>query len=165
MGCNHWHANQDVGDAPVFAAELFLALGMTVWFLMRANRGLRSQLVEERARAPRFSPDLEQSNHEREQYRGYWNDTFDDSVTLQMELDKFNQRIEEARSADQQSIRRTKGLLDRALEEMVESREMQGFQTPSGRCWHVTPECPTLANSDPRGSMSELPAVFVSALM
>ena len=69
---------------------------------MRANRGLRIQLVEERARALRFSQDLEQTSYEREQYRGYWNDTFDENITLQMELDKFNQRVEEARIADQQ---------------------------------------------------------------
>ena len=38
-----------------------------------------------------LAQDLEQSNYEREQYREYWNDTFDENVTLQMELDKFNQ--------------------------------------------------------------------------
>ena len=108
----------------LFSLLSVLDLGMTVWFLIRANRGLRIQLVEERAQALRFSQDLEQSNYEREQYRGYWNNTFDENVTLQMELDKFNQRIEEARAADQQSIRRAEGVLDRALEEMVEFREM-----------------------------------------
>ena len=49
-----------------------------------------------------------------------------------------------------QSIRRAKGLFDRALDEMVDFREMHEFHTPSGRCWHVTPECPTLANSEDR---------------
>ena len=72
----------------LFSLLSVLAPGMTVWFLMRANRGLRIQLVEEQARALRFSQDLEQSNYEREQHRGYWNDTFDENVTLQMELDK-----------------------------------------------------------------------------
>ena len=79
----------------LFSLLSVLAPGMTVWFLMRANRGLRIQLVEEQARALRFSQDLEQSNYEREQYRGYWNDTLDENFTLQMELDKFNQRVEE----------------------------------------------------------------------
>lgn len=90
---------------------------------------------------------MEQSNYEREQYRGYWNDTFDENVTPQMELDKFNQRIEEARAADQQSIRRAKGLLDKALDEMVDFREIHEFHTLFGRCWHVTLECHTPANS------------------
>ena len=64
-----------------------------------------------------------------------------------MELDKFNQRIEEARAADQQSIRRAKGLLDKALDEMVDFREIHEFHTLFGRCWHVTLECHTPANS------------------
>ena len=41
----------------------------------------------------------------------------------------------------------SKGLLDTALNEMVDFREMHGFHTPYGHCWHVIPECPTLANS------------------
>ena len=124
---------------------------MTVWFfLMRANRGLWIQLVEERARALRYA------SHCRTWSSPTTNEnsivdtgtiTFDESVTLQMEPDKYNQRVEEARAADQQSIRRAKGLLDTALDEMVHFREMHKFHTPSGRCWHVTPQCPTLANS------------------
>ena len=69
---------------------------------MRANRGLRWKNEPELYASHRI--DLEQFNYKREQYRGYWNDTFDENVTLQMELNKFNQRVEEARAADQQSI-------------------------------------------------------------
>ena len=103
--------------------------------------------MEEQALALRFSQDLEQSNYERDEYHGYWNSTFDENVTLQLELDRFNERLEEARAADRRSIRSAKGLLDTALDEMVDFREMHGFHTPYGHCWHVIPECPTLANS------------------
>ena len=106
-----------------------------------------------------LAQDLEQSNYEREQYRGYWNDTFDENVTPQMELDKLpaSRKNSRSRSAVDQA-----GLLDRTLDEMVDVREMHEFHTPSGRCWHVTPVVPLWPI--PRGSMSELPAVFVYPL-
>ena len=72
----------------LFSLLSVLALGMTVWCGPTEAVGIRIQVVEERARALRFSQDLEQSNYEREQHRGYWSDTFDENVTLQMELDK-----------------------------------------------------------------------------
>ena len=124
-----------------------LALGMTVWFLKKANRCLKIQLDEERARATRFSQDLEQSNYERDEYKGFWNSTMDENATLQLELDRTNGLFEETRAASQRALRSAKGLLDRALDEMVDFREMHGFHTPGGRCWHVIPDCPTLVNS------------------
>ena len=144
----------------LFLLLSILALGMTVWILKTANRGLRIQLMEEQTGALRFSQDLEQSNYERDKYHGYWNSTFDENITLQLELDSFNERLEEARTADRQSIRGAKGLLDRALDEMVDFREMHGFHTPHGRCWHVTPHWPMR-----QGSMIEPLAVFVSTPM
>ena len=104
---------QDVGHAPVFTAK---RLGSWDDSLVFFDAGQQRPLDSAGGRTSpsstlRFSlQDLEQSNYEREQYRGYWNDTFDESVTLQMEPDKYNQRVEEARAADQQSIRRAKGL-------------------------------------------------------
>ena len=92
----------------------------------------------------RFSQDLEQSNYEREQYTG----TIRSMRTSHCRWNRISSTSESKKLApDQQSIRRAKGLLDRALDEMVDFREMHEFHTPSGRCWHVTPECPTLANS------------------
>ena len=97
MGCDHWHANQNVGDAPVFTAE-------------------------------RFGP-------------------WDDSLVF----DAGQQRPYDSAGGGQQLIRRAKGFFDRAMHE---------FHTPSGQCWHVTPERPTLANSQ----RIDKP-VFVSTLM
>ena len=66
----------------LFLLLSILALGMTVWILKKANRGLRIQLMEEQTGALRFSQDLEQSNYERDKYRGYWNSTFDENITM-----------------------------------------------------------------------------------
>ena len=123
-----------------------LALGMTIWFLKKANRGLKIQLDEERARAICFSQDLEQSNYERNKYKGFWNSTMDENATLQLELDRTNGLFEETRAASQRALRSTKGLLDRALDETVDFREMHGFHTPGRRCWHVVSDCPMLIN-------------------
>jgi hypothetical protein len=69
--------------------------------------------MEEQARALRFSQGLEQSNYERDEYHGYWNSTFDENVTLQLELDRFNERHEEARAAARRSIRSPKAFWTR----------------------------------------------------
>ena len=124
-----------------------LALGMTIWFLKKANRGLKIQLDEERVRAIHFSQDLEQSNYERDKYKGFWNATMDENARLQLELDRTNGLFEETRAASQRALRSAKGFLDRALDETVDFREMHGFHTPGGRCWHVVSDCPTLVNS------------------
>ena len=83
--------------------------------------------------------------------KGFWNSTMDENATLQLELDRTNGLFEETRAASQRALRSAKGLLDRALDEMVDFREMHGFHTPGGRCWHVIPDCPTLVNY-PNGS-------------
>ena len=108
---------------------------------------LRLKLHDEQRKVQQCTADLEKCKGYKELYYKRWQDTMDQVIALQFEHDQFGQRLEAARSNDAQTIRQAKGLLDRALQEAVDFREMHAFWTHAGRSWHCAPDCSALQNS------------------
>lgn len=110
---------------------------------LKANTGLTTQLVEEQARALRVSQESDQSKQN--PYHGYWNSTFDENATLQLELGRFFERLGKklARHIGDRSG------VPQAFwtgHWMIWWISVKCMDSIHGRCQHMIPECPTWAN-------------------
>ena len=69
------------------------------------------------------------------------------NLDLMFQVDRDEELSFQQRMSNRRSIWMAMGLLDRALEETIELRNIRSISTAQGRCWQSRPDCQGLNNT------------------